>query len=75
VLVDPWTLPANVIDPDESDAKMLAGKEKREMEQILGREVKRDNKVNADRERMLEERADTLPKDKVKSGADVRSQA
>ena len=57
---------------DESDAKVLAGKEKREMEQILGRGDRRDAKVNEDRDRKLEERAPYLPKDNVKTGAEVR---
>ena len=58
---------------DESDAKLLAGKEKREMEDILKRGVERDKKVNEDRDKTLESLADTLPRDKVKSGADVSS--
>lgn len=42
------------------------------MEQVLGRGVRRDARVNELRDKMLEERAESLPKDKVRTGADVR---
>lgn len=57
---------------DESDAKLLAGKEKREMEETLKRGVNRDKWVNEQRDREIEEQSKNLPKDQVKSGTDAR---